>query len=454
MTSRPFSVTSEWLEHVDRESPEQSAHAAISILVDGIFLTENKEHSKETLRSSALLSSLHLSEWFAANWWRLLWEPDGGKSTPEWELCHKIGAAGGGYVWPDITFISDWNTVLIHNLPTLPNAAEPIHYTREYSTFIPTSAFEKGLESFVSATVERLSKTTPTYRDLAALWAEVSKERQDPEIAHWRRLEACLGYDPDETPDTFMSRLQEESVHYGANAIQELAASSKSETLKDLQALKDDINGNGIVMSILQCQEIRDKMAAQIDQRRDLPWQRAIHAARIARHEWGLPNGPVSNKDLSDTFGVKNTDSLVESVGSQGPLSIAAGIRNDNSVEEVHISLSQKHSNSRRFAFVRLVGDSLIAQLDEPLLPATRAKTSRQKFQRAFAQEFLCPLEDLMSFLDNDTPNEDDIQNAADHFEVSTLLVANTLVNNGLLERERILGDRIAKFYSFRHSGL
>ena len=48
---------------------------------------------------------------------------------------------------------------------------------------------------------------------------------------------------------------------------------------------------------------------------------------------------------------------------------------------------------SRRFALLRLVGDHLTAPRDDKLLPAARyAKTQRQKFQRAFAQEFLVPI--------------------------------------------------------------
>jgi Zn-dependent peptidase ImmA (M78 family) len=85
-----------------------------------------------------------------------------------------------------------------------------------------------------------------------------------------------------------------------------------------------------------------------------------------------------------------------------------------------------------------MIGDHLYFANQEKLLPATHAKTARQKFQRAFAQEFLCPIEALKQKLETSQPNEDDISNAAKYFYVSPLLVRTTLVNKGALDREAL----------------
>jgi hypothetical protein len=71
--------------------------------------------------------------------------------------------------------------------------------------------------------------------------------------------------------------------------------------------------------------------------------------------------------------------------------------------------------------------------------PLTRAKTARQKFQRAFAAELLCPFEELQGMLPA-APEDDDVETAARHFEVSPLLVRTSLVNKGTLPRERLSG--------------
>jgi Zn-dependent peptidase ImmA (M78 family) len=85
-----------------------------------------------------------------------------------------------------------------------------------------------------------------------------------------------------------------------------------------------------------------------------------------------------------------------------------------------------------------LIADGLLAPDDERLLPAvTKAKTSRQKFQRSFAQEFLCPFDALMEKLGapsaENPPEEDDIDDAAQYFNVSTRVIETTLANHGIL---------------------
>jgi Zn-dependent peptidase ImmA (M78 family) len=69
------------------------------------------------------------------------------------------------------------------------------------------------------------------------------------------------------------------------------------------------------------------------------------------------------------------------------------------------------------------------------LLPATRLYTQRQKFQRAFAQEFLCPYTELKSYLGSGRLDDEAIEDAASYFQVSPLLIRTTLVNKGMLER-------------------
>ena len=63
-------------------------------------------------------------------------------------------------------------------------------------------------------------------------------------------------------------------------------------------------------------------------------------------------------------------------------------------------------------------------------LASTDLGTSRQKYQRAFAAEFLCPLNALLSFLNGDFSSYA-IEEAASKFEVSEQVVTNQLLNNG-----------------------
>lgn len=68
----------------------------------------------------------------------------------------------------------------------------------------------------------------------------------------------------------------------------------------------------------------------------------------------------------------------------------------------------------------------------ERWLASTDLSTSRQKYQRAFAAELLCPLDSLLSFLDGDLSSYA-IEEAAANFDVSEQVVTNLLLNNGVI---------------------
>jgi hypothetical protein len=60
------------------------------------------------------------------------------------------------------------------------------------------------------------------------------------------------------------------------------------------------------------------------------------------------------------------------------------------------------------------------------------AGTPSQKRQRAFAQEFLCPIADLAKFVEDWDDPESEVEEAGKHFGVSTWVVRGALQNNGL----------------------
>ena len=171
---------------------------------------------------------------------------------------------------------------------------------------------------------------------------------------------------------------------YGANAIQELAAASKVKALDHLHAVAADVQKHGDPVRVPQCKDIRKLLSEQTDKSVELPWQRADQAAKGARQVWGLPSGPVKNSTLADIFGVKLSESFLGEGWNSQQLPFSAGMLDGKIEDGFRVSLSQRHVDSRRFTLARLVGDYIETQEGEPLLPATRAKTSRQKFQRAF----------------------------------------------------------------------
>jgi len=92
----------------------------------------------------------------------------------------------------------------------------------------------------------------------------------------------------------------------------------------------------------------------------------------------------------------------------------------------------KKHPIAKRFELARFLGDYLLTEQPGQWLASTDLSTSRQKYQRAFAAEFLCPIATLREFLQEDY-SETAIEDAAEYFQVSSTTVESMLVNNGLL---------------------
>ena len=90
---------------------------------------------------------------------------------------------------------------------------------------------------------------------------------------------------------------------------------------------------------------------------------------------------------------------------------------------------------SQRFELSRLLCDALLHKPSaREWLVASDYKTARQKTQRAFAAEFLCPIEALDDFLGGDF-TETKREKAADYFKVSGQAIEYLLLNNGMIEQ-------------------
>lgn len=142
-----------------------------------------------------------------------------------------------------------------------------------------------------------------------------------------------------------------------------------------------------------------------------------------------IVQAPISTRKLTDLFSMRN-DAFSES-DTKSPISI--GFRNGHA-DHIDAALASPFEANRRFALLRVVADHLYSPDMDRLLPVTTAKAARQKYQRAFAQAFLCPAEQLIGFIDGDLSDEK-IDEAAVYFNVSPRLVEATLVNKGVLKR-------------------
>jgi hypothetical protein len=420
----------EWLARTHGDPIERATLAQIELRHRGLSLTQLEDRLARTNRPFANLSAYDLAIWLAGNWWRLRWEPE--RQGAEWRMSHSLAAIGGGYVWPVMTMASDGEQIRVQVRPTCGEKWEPIRYLDSWDFSLPAVDFETALDSFIEIVLARLAGFRISATHLHQLWEELRRERLDPDLTSVRRLEALLGLDAGTAPDPLIDELLVEAQREGRTAVDEVVAGFAGTAPEVLRQIDDGLARHGTRLH----NERVNALAAHRDvwESAELPWQRGATAARQARQLWNMDGRPVPNAELVGLVGASTaliTDGRMEHM----PMGAARRVGGDG--EAWNAILRSHPETGRRFELCRLIADGLLAPDDERLMPVTKAYTSRQKFQRSFAQEFLCPFDALVEKLGapspENPPEDDDIDDAAQFFNVSTRVIEATLANHGIL---------------------
>lgn len=431
-----FSISVDWLSANNGPPEIRETSAFLTISFGKVLATRAEDEWSRSVRPSVRASAYPLALWFAASWWRLRWEPSKEKNTrenPAWRMAHELPAAGYGFIWPQLVFESDGENVDAICLPSTALVSEPIRYLESFRTSIPVTSFEQTLDQFISLVLSRLDAVGIRNTTLHNLWSELNEERASTEGSAHRRLEARLGFDPDEAPDSLLLQLQDYMPRVGPDAISEIApacaGSNPAGTFDTIIDLADSAGVEGKIMA-----KHLHAMTNSAEYKAAEPWKRGRLLARHVRAQLGLGTDFLSDNTLSEVLGIQ-PDVLVSQDEPRKPLSLA--VRNGKP-DGVKFIFRRRPRTGRRFEAARLLGDGIVAPVEDRWLPATDAKTVRQKTQRAFAAEFLCPIDALVEFLQDDYSSDEAINEAGEHFGISTLAVSSHLANNGLIDPTEI----------------
>ena len=423
-------------QSADDTPPEEVAtFGRLEVRVGDRRLTEGVAHDANDLLPGPNVSGYHIAEWLLWNCWRLRWEarPD----VPErgWAFSHSLSSIGAGYVWPNIEMSSDGVRASISSSPTIDPAVGLYRYVgAPVVEMVAASAVEEAIRSFAKTVLDLLDGAGVADTNLHRLWRDVERERGDPEAARLRRLEARLGYDPDEIAAADLRATADAVREFGGDSVEELAADAGwqgATTLPSVEEIASAAERTGMDL------HLQDAVRLHADE--DGPvqgpvwgeataWRVGVAAARALRRQDAMDGQPIRNERLAGLAGAPTA--VLDETARPSSLSfvLAAGDR-------AQVALRSKWETGRRFALARLLGDRLLGHV-EPLSPATRAYTYRQKAQRAFAAEFLCPYKAVCDFLGDDR-SEEHRHDAASHFNVSPLAIDTVLLNNERSEQNR-----------------
>ena len=405
--------------------------AEISLRVGERIISRIADTEKGTVRDRFRASSTGLALWIADNWWRLRWEtiPDVKSPSIDWRLRHEMNSASGGALWPPVMIFSAGDRIAF--APSI--GKRFIDGPQSYFDFkigmVSANEYELELDSLFNDVLENCARTVDGLA-LGQILKQINTERDDPELAAWRRLEACLGFDPDLAPDEVIEALVSMEDIAGEDGVEEAAHARPG--IESAQTLKLAIEATKESPVQVDLSLANDLQFASDSPLHATPWQMAEKAAADLRRIIGLPKGALKQAALEDIFKARwSTLKAATATARRLPY----GARVGGSGSNVSIALQTSRPYDRRFELARQFGDA-VWQKDSGFGIVSRAKSDRQKFQRAFAHSLLCPFDDLQHVLDVNSPTTEAMQKAARHFNVNPSVVRNQLVYKGYLPFE------------------
>ena len=431
------------LEGLDSGSPEERATFGLfAMTARDHLLTAGKDVERNELRHGPYISGYPVAEWLVWNWWRLRWEiglPRGETALCRWDFAHRMSTIGEGYAWPNITIFSDGVQSFLTSEPSRSPETVLFRYLGAAGRLaVPAIDLEEAIDGFVKDILDRLDRAEVGESNLHRLWRDLISEREQPELARFRRLEAQLRHEPDEA--------DEQAIHLRLNDAAELGEEALGEIAADTAAGGGDLNSmirpaEFARLATRSGFEANSNDAINSENIADTPqpgqveaWSLGESYARHIRSEEHLDGQPIDDRRLAAFAGAREN-----TIAGQGGVPHSISFVLDRPNDRSRVWLRSGPRTRRRFDLARLVGDRvLFKQMNgstEPLLPATRTGSYRQKMQRAFAAELLSPFASVDDMMRDDYSEKKQIE-VAKYFDVSHMTIRTQLVNHHRIYRD------------------
>jgi hypothetical protein len=347
-----------------------------------------------------------------------------------------MATIGSGYYWPNITIFSDGERTALVAKPSYDTRPNALRYIANGAAVVPSTQLENAFDEFIEQIIGQLKTEKINNTNLQKIWGELLDERRSPEESKKRKLEALLGFDPDEADANLIHDLASDPRNFGAEAVGEIAASPRRNEALSTRDIVSMAQHSGFDTSPRDSASITH---AGISRRQDVAaWKRGAETARALRNQMGLKDRPISNKQLAGMAGT--SIKVLESKSSAGRVSFAW----DETPQSGKIALRSKWDAGRRFELARIIGDRIMNNRVGHLFPATESYTYRQKAQRSFAAELLSPFEIIDERLSGDFSAEAQ-RDIASEFKVSELTVRTLLMNHHRIERDDWMESRLGE---------
>ena len=365
------------------------------------------------------ISVYPLAEEIALNWWRLFGSRDG-------EL--RLLDGRGGYALPDVRLAFDGAGLAVRCLPAVYENPD-VRFTHRGDSRVTRAQAESALTDFLQDVVARLTAAEVQDSGLQLRWRRVLASRQDAEESAFCEAAGALGLDPYHIADADADLIVDAGALFSGDPLAEL-----------LSGLSEPGNRVSGVLSWLHEAEGRPEKLSQLPGLHDLretmadvrqfgqdewPWAAGYRCARAVRRRLDI--------DWGERFDVSGLAERLEGPRFADAASVSgvrAIVETRAETTHVHLPTVKRYGEaSRLFAFCRALGDAVANPPAERSVVNNLHNATRQATGRAFAAEFLTPIDEVLSM-------QDDGKNL--HEIAEDFGVAKPVVERQLQNRQRI----------------
>ena len=407
-----FSI--EWIPDGENASgDERSTLCQLNIIVGDSNVSAFYDlHAREQY-DGILVPAVHLAEGMAGDWWSIF----GGRDT-----VHRVVPWRMGFVLPDLRFEYDGSRMVVACDVSRTSSPDRLFWQSSTESLTRQQA-ERVLADFVDQVVEKLADDGIADAHIAMAWARVCESRADDAERAFCEAAGALGADPYAISNSDSHFIDATGALFEGEALLEFLAGIGASTSRSNRAPLVDWIGSLRPRHRSSLPELT-AVAAQLGDWSgvSVPWVRGHRAARAFRAAMGIDgNNAVTIKSVAAQLGGTHF------ARKKGPRGVFAVVARDG--EDVHVHLRDRGrakwaSSAETFAFARAIGDAVCFPDTPRSVINDLHRAERQAVGRAFAAEFLAPVNTVLGMRDD----------GQDIDEIAGLLGVDRMVVNHQIE--------------------
>ena len=409
--------STEWIDHGPNASAEERATLCrLSLYVSDENACRFLDPESDLARDHVTVPAVHLAEGLATDWWSIF----GGRDRE-----HAIRKYRTGFALPDVKLGFDGSTFDIRG-EQFASRNPDVRFWQVGSEGLSRADAESTLAEFIEETAARLAAAGLSNSEAVLRWSRVSRSLDDPDERAFCEAAGALGADPYGVSEADATFIEQASELFSGEALLEFLAGAGAAARGDLLNWVRMVEARPRTQARLpDIDDVAGRIRGRARRKaRERSWAVGYRAARAFRDVLDIPSSERLNSpaDIASRLGSQSFEC------APGVAGVSALVCREDDGVRVHVrrrGASDWGRYAENFAFARAVGDVVCFSDTRRSVVNNLHRAERQAVGRAFAAEFLAPVESVLDRMNGGC----DVDEVSDSFNVSPAVIDRQIEN-------------------------